>query len=319
MTVILSDMELSRRPLPNATAVALVPTGMKALAPLVAGWLLAYASENTRRAYTRDLRGWLEFCLSHDLDPLAARRAHVDAWARVLEAQGLSPATVARKLSATASFYSWLVVEEVLGASPVVHVRRPKVSAESATLGPDADEARRLLDAAEQLGSKPAALVALLLLNGLRVSEALGADVTDVITERGHEVLRIRRKGGRVAVAPLAPRTVAAIETLIDGRLSGPIFVGEHAHRGETGRLTTSGATYILGRVSQAAGINKHLTPHGLRHGFVTLSLEAGAPLTDVQDAAGHADPRTTRRYDRARHRLDHAPTYALANMLEGG
>jgi len=58
------------------------------------------------------------------------------------------------------------------------------------------------------------------------------------------------------------------------------------------------------------------LHPHDLRHAFVTLSLDSGASLRDVQDAAGHADPRTTRRYDRARHRLDRHPTYALAGLV---
>jgi integrase/recombinase XerD len=56
--------------------------------------------------------------------------------------------------------------------------------------------------------------------------------------------------------------------------------------------------------------------PHDLRHAFVTLSLDAGASLPDVQDAAGHADPRTTRRYDRARDNLDCHPTYALAALI---
>jgi site-specific recombinase XerD len=67
---------------------------------------------------------------------------------------------------------------------------------------------------------------------------------------------------------------------------------------------------------AQLDAIEKRFSPHSLRHGFVTLTLEAGVPLTDVQDAAGHDDPRTTCRYDRTRHRLDAAPTYALAASL---
>jgi integrase len=240
----------------------------------------------------------------------------VDAWARLLEADGASPATVARRLASVSSWYSWLVAEGVVASSPVAHVRRPRVSGESSTLGPDRDEARALLHAAAALGSKYEAVLSLLLLNGLRVGELVKADADDLDTERGHRVLRITRKGGRRAVVPLAPRTAAAIDAYLHGRTSGPLFLGEQRGRGEVGRLTTSGVTYILHRVAKKAGIDKRLSPHSLRHGFVTLSLEAGAALTDVQDAAGHADPRTTRRYDRARHRLDAAPTYALAAAL---
>ena len=73
-----------------------------------------------------------------------------------------------------------------------------------------------------------------------------------------------------------------------------------------------------LRRLARVAVPSKAATihPHDLRHAFVTLSLDAGASLRDVQDAAGHADPRTTRRYDRARHNLDRHPTYLLAGLV---
>ena len=287
-----------------------------ALDRLTAGWLVGFKSLHTRAAYGRDLSTWLAFCASVDLEPLRARRSHVDAWARTLELGGASPATVSRRLAALSSWYSWLVAEGIVASSPLAHVRRPKVSDESSTLGPDRDEARALLGAAEAISPKYAALVSLLLLNGLRVSEVVGADVEDLDTERGHRVLRVTRKGGRRAIVALAPRTSAALDAHLNGRTSGPLFCGEQRGRRETGRLTSAGASYIVRRVAERAGITKRLSPHSLRHGFVTLTLEAGVPLTDVQDAAGHADPRTTRRYDRARHRLDAAPTYALAAAL---
>ena len=96
-------------------------------------------------------------------------------------------------------------------------------------------------------------------------------------------------------------------------RTQGPLFVtrtGERWHRSEVWRT--------LRRLAQEAVPTKagSLHPHDLRHAFVTLSLDTGASLRDVQDAAGHADPRTTRRYDRARHNLDRHPTYALASLL---
>jgi integrase/recombinase XerD len=283
---------------------------------LVAGWLVGFDSLNTRRAYGRDVAAWLAFCEAQRLEALTARRPHVDAWARMLSETGASPATVARKLAAVSSWYSWLVAEDEIATSPLTHVRRPRVSDESSTLGPDRDEARALLAAAHDLGTKYEALVALLLLNGLRVSEVLNADVVDLDTERGHRVLRITRKGGRRAMVPLAPRTSVAIDACLSDRTTGALFRGATRGVGEPKRLTSGGASYMVARTARRAGITKHLSPHSLRHGFVTLSLEAGVALTDVQDTAGHADPRTTRRYDRARHRLDAAPTYALAAAL---
>jgi site-specific recombinase XerD len=292
-------------------AAPLVPTSLDAP---TAGWLLSYSSENTRSAYLTDLRLYLEFCFEHELDPRQARRPHIDGYARWLEhAKGFAPASVARKLSALSSWYDWLLAEELIARNPVALVRRPRVASESSTLGPTMTEARALLAAADDLGSKAAALIALLLLNGLRVSEVVKANVEDLGEERGHRVLRVHRKGGRVALVPLAPRTAAAIDLALDERTEGPLLLGEHGGRGTTGRLTRAGAAYIVQRVAREAGLTKRLTPHSLRHGFVTLSLESGVALSDVQDAAGHADPRTTRRYDRARHRLDAAPTYALA------
>src|SRR6266480_786245 len=88
-----------------------------------AGWLLGYRSLHTRAAYAADLGEWVTFCRSHGVDPVRAGRAHVDAWARSLEAAGRKPATVARKLSAVASWYRWLVTEELVAASPVYPVR----------------------------------------------------------------------------------------------------------------------------------------------------------------------------------------------------
>jgi integrase/recombinase XerD len=72
----------------------------------------------------------------------------------------------------------------------------------------------------------------------------------------------------------------------------------------------------VIRRLARQAGADKRVSPHSLRHTFVTAALDAGASLRDVQDAAGHADPRTTRRYDRGRHNLDRHPTYAVASRL---
>ena len=84
-------------------------------------------------------------------------------------------------------------------------------------------------------------------------------------------------------------------------------------------RLLPSAAYRTVQALARRAGIEKSISPHSLRHSFVTAALDAGASLRDVQDAAGHADPRTTRRYDRARYNLDRYPGYALASYLAHG
>jgi integrase/recombinase XerD len=156
--------------------------------------------------------------------------------------------------------------------------------------------------------------VSLLALNGLRVSEATGADIDKLGLERGHRTLTILRKGGKIVTIPLAPRTARAIDLTIGERLEGPIFTCAKGRR-----LDRHAAGRIVRRVAKQAGITKPVGPHTLHHAFITAaSFDAGVPLRDVQDAASHADPRTTMRYDRARVSLDRHATYIVAAFLAG-
>lgn len=281
---------------------------------LAAGWVLSLGAENTKRAYARDLAHFTRWCRAQGGHPLTVERAGVDLYRLELEAQGLAPATVARRLSALASFYVYAIDAGALERSPVERVRRPRVSTESPRLGLDRDEARRMLDAAQAAGPRDYALVAVLMLNGLRVSEALGIDADTLELERGHRVVRVVGKGGKVRTVPLAPRTADAIDAALEGRTTGPVFTNAQGTR-----LNRHQAARIVTRVARAAGITKRLSPHSMRHTFVTLCLEAGAPIHVVQDAAGHASPNTTRRYDRARQALDGHAAYTLAVHLADG
>ena len=112
---------------------------------------------------------------------------------------------------------------------------------------------------------------------------------------------------------PLAPRTARAIDLAIGERMEGPIFIGPDSQR-----LDRHAAGRIVQRVARRAGIKKRVGPHTLRHAFTTAALDAGVPLRDVQDAASHADPHTTMRYDRARVSLDRHATYIVAAFLAG-
>jgi hypothetical protein len=135
------------------------------------------------------------------------------------------------------------------------------------------------------------ALISLLALNGLRISEATGADIEHLGLERGHRTLTITRKGGKVVTIPLAPRTARALDLAIGERTDGPVFLAADGRR-----LDRHGAGRIVRRIARQAGIAKTVTPDTLRHAFITAALDAGVPLRDVQEAASHADPRTTMR-----------------------
>lgn len=276
-------------------------------ASLFVAFLGSYGNEKTRSAYARDLRHFASWLEGHHVGVLDVRRVHVDAYMRACEADGASPATVARRLSAISGYYAYAEDEGLIERNPVGRVRRPKVNDETPRFGLDRDEVGRLLEVAER---KPRdyALALLLVLNGLRISEVLAADVTDLGDERGHRVLRVARKGGKASIVPLAPRTASAATAMLDGREEGPLFVTRSG-----ARLDRQAAWKIIKRLAKAAGIDKAISPHSLRHTFVTAALDAGVALHVVQDAAGHADPRTTQRYNRARHSLDGHATYAVA------
>jgi integrase/recombinase XerD len=193
----------------TTTTTALVPvqpafTNAERLA--LAGFLAGYRGL-TREAYALDLRQFTAWCRNQSLPLFAVRRADIESFARNLEAKGRARATVTRRLCTIAGFYKYAVEEELLEHSPAAHVRRPRLDYESHATALDRNELGALLVAAG-LGPPPEhALISLLALNGLRVSEATGADIEQLGLERGHRTLIITRKGGKVVTIPLAPRT----------------------------------------------------------------------------------------------------------------
>ena len=184
---------------------------------------------------------------------------------------------------------------------------------ESHATGLDRNEVGAMLVAAGLGAAQDHALLSLLALNGLRVSEATGANIEALGLERGHHTLTILRKGGKTVIVPLAPRTARAIDLAVGERSEGPLFLGVDGQR-----LDRHAAARVVGRIARRAGIGKRVGPHTLRHAFITAALDAGVPLRDVQEAASHADPRTTMRYDRARVSLDRHATYIVATFIAG-
>ena len=222
----------------------------------LAGFLAGYRGL-TREAYALDLRQFTTWCRARPLNLFAVRRADIESFARDLEARGRARATVTRRLCTIAGFYRYAVEEELLEHSPAAHVRRPRVDYESHAVALDRNELGAMLVAAGLGPPAEHALISLLALNGLRVSEATGADIDHLGLDRGHRTLTIIRKGGKVVTIPLAPRTARAIDLAIGERAAGPVFLAADRRR-----LDRHGAGRIVRKVAPRRDQQGRHPPH---------------------------------------------------------
>ena len=179
---------------PSAALVPVAPVFTNTERLALAGFL-AGDSGLTREAYELDLRQYANWCHQHHLCLFQARRADIECFARDLETRGRARATITRRLCTVAGFYRYAVEEDLLDHSPAAHVRRPRLDYESHATGLDRNELGALLVAAGLGTAGEHALISLLALNGLRVSEATGADIEALGVERGHRTLVVTRIG----------------------------------------------------------------------------------------------------------------------------
>lgn len=278
---------------------------------------LSEQSPSSQRGYRSEIERWLTFLESRDVDPLEASRVDVAAYKSVPGVRNPNrepaPATVAKRIAVVSSLYRYLASTGVVAQSPAQYVKRPAVPNESATRGMNKEEAFRYLRAARE--DKPAAwaLVALMLTEGLRVSEATGATIENVTIHQGVRVLRIYRKGGKRKFVTLGSQALAAIEAASEGRKRGPIALSRDGTA-----YSYSGAYDLVRRLAYRAGLEQpeSIRPHSLRHTFATMSLDAGVPLRDVQDAMSHSSADLTRRYDLTRDAAQRHPVKALERHL---
>lgn len=305
------------------------------LGQATAAWLAA-KKPTTREAYARDLRSWGAFCAERGVHVLTARKPDADLFGAALQdgwpggagAAGLSAASAARRMAAVSSWYRYLVACGLHERNPFAAAQRPRVDRDySATAWLDEAAARRIIEAAEAgtgvTRLRDAAMVRLMLQLGVRVSEVCSLQVGALGAARGQRTVTVRGKGGKRIERALPPAAAQALDAYLawraaragvePGALSGPLFAttsGRAVDRGEVFRLVR--------RLAQRAGLPQPdaVTPHALRHTFATIATERGADLDDLQDAMGHADPRTTRRYQRAARRLERDPAHLVAAAL---
>lgn len=280
-----------------------------------AAFLSAY-SGYTRSLYTSDLRIFFTWCQRVGIRPLEAERPHIEFFLRYLEEErGNQPASVARRLNTIRSFYKICTSDGRIAKDPAVMVRSPRVEYDPARqLGLDRVQVGNLLHTARTVSPAHEALVALMALLSLRVSEACNVRIEDFAGhERGHRVLRLEGKGKKRATIPVPVPVQRILDRCADGRTDGYLIL-----RASGEKQDRAGAYAWIRSLAKRAGLPAGVHPHTLRHAAVTAALDAGATLRDAQVFARHADPRTTERYDRTRFNLDRSPAYLVAGYIAG-
>ena len=264
-------------------------------------------SGHTLRNYQSDLRQFIDFLGERSerqgstdrMDPKQVSHLDVRAYLASLYRRN-AKSSVARKLSAIRSFYTYLFRQGEIKQNPADLVSAPKMGKAI----PDflqVDETFQLMhgpDGDSVLGSRDRAILEVLYSCGLRVSELTALNLESVELELG--IIRVIGKGNRERIVPVGSKAGEALSDYMQRRGEMLGMVMEHGalflnNRG--GRLSSRSVARLLKKHLQRCNIGRPLSPHGLRHSFATHLLDAGADLRAVQEMLGHVSLSTTQRY----------------------
>lgn len=295
------------------------------------GWLQRTPSQHTRSSYQRDLKqfmGHAQIRIDEPEQLVRVRPQHVAAWRDELKECGYTNATIRRKLTTLRACFSYLQVYGYVGANPAhgKYVKAPSVPRDGKTVGLSPKACRLLLEAADQqtpVGIRDRAMLGVLSYSACRVGELVQLRVADFRAHGEHRVLSIYGKGGKERIVPLhveaVERLTAWLTTVdITDDRQGPLFRPTATPRGSghdgfrRRQLTTRAVANLVKKYANRVGLDPAVTVHSLRVTALTTARERGADIIDLQDFAGHADPRTTLTYIRSRDRLSKSPAYIL-------
>jgi integrase/recombinase XerD len=307
-----------------ANAVRLTTLDQLATIPEEDIWLASQKSARTRRAYRLDVQ---HFMRTLDITTAAELRQAdhraVITWERHMrEIEHAALSTIRRRLAALSSLYKHLVRHGHAARNPVAEVVRPAINRdEGSTLAFSKAQARKILDAPAEdtvAGLRDRAILSVGLQVGLRRAEIAALKVGDLHQNRGYDSLRVARKGGRRDALAINPQTAARIRAYLElaghaGDSEGPLF-RPLRHNGKRNdvrrRMDADSIDRVLRKYAGALGLDRGYSAHSMRATFITTALENGAQLEDVQKAAGHRDPSTTKLYDRRGYNPEKAASF---------
>lgn len=258
-----------------------------------------HASANTISSYMRDLRQFASYTGERQLELTDVTEIRVSTYLDFLSGQGKSPATVSRSLASIKGFYHYLVSKGVMEENPAAHVASVK-SEKKLPQVLTGKEVERLLaqpKCTDMKGYRDKAMLELLYATGIRVTELISLNLTDV--NLAGSFIHCESKG-KERIIPLYPAAVDALAVymqnirpkMIADINEQALFVNMNGDR-----MSRQGFWKIVKSYQEKAHIDKDITPHTLRHSFAAHLLENGADLHSIQEMMGHSDISSTQVY----------------------
>lgn len=258
-------------------------------------------AQNTLESYGRDLHQYQVYLQSCNMDIIKdSNRNTILSYLSSLQAKGRAVSTISRNLAAIKSFYQYLLRERYLDKDPAANLESPKLEKKLPKILSIAEVEELLKQPNHFLptGLRDKAMLELLYATGIRVSELISLNISDVNLDMGY--IKCYGKGAKERIVPLGSIAAKCVQDYISKGRSKlvrtyeepALFVNHHGNR-----LTRQGFWKIIKKYAHEASITKEITPHTLRHSFATHLLENGADLRSVQEMLGHADISTTQIY----------------------
>lgn len=258
-------------------------------------------SDNTQDSYKRDLNAYLHYVktVAEKGRWETVQRGDIMGFLYTLKDDGRSAATIARSLSSIRLFHRFLINEQLVTHDATLHIETPKQERKLPdVLSPKNIEALLSINGDKPLKIRNKAMLEMLYATGLRVTELINLEVSDLHLTMGF--VRCLGKGEKERIVPLGDIAGDAVEdyirnarsSLVKQQNTKTLFVNQHGRP-----LSRQGVWKILKGRAIEAGIRKKMTPHTLRHSFATHLLENGADLRSVQEMLGHTDISTTQIY----------------------
>ncbi len=286
-------------------------------------FLFQFLSEDTKKAYIKDLQFFFEFLRSGNVtisQPGDIESYHFQLYRDHLLGKGLASATINRRLVCIRSFIKWAVASKLMTHNPLDTIKLPKVQTECPTAAFDDHEVMKMINAPDLSTHKGRThrLIMVLLFNlGLRRSELTQIKISSIAEDRGHTVLSIHGKGDKIRLVPLNIFVVEEIRqyiSLLESVFQPDDYLIQTEEKTKNEKPMDGSTIYrVIEKYAKTVGINKQVSPHSCRATVISHLLDTQlTPLRDVATFAGHSNITTTERYDKRRKNLDKSAAYQV-------